>query len=118
MNPILTWTPLTLKLRNPFRLSYGVSDTRQLFLIRLADDSGWSESAIPPYYGVDQNAMIACWEAEAQKQQPLPDEPEEIAGWVSAMGPAPARCALELALYNRIRPGARPAAICLPCEAS
>jgi L-Ala-D/L-Glu epimerase len=102
MNPILNWTPLTLKLRNPFRLSYGVSDTRQVFLIRLADDSGWGESAIPPYYGVDQNAMIACWEAAAQKQQPLPDDPEEIAGWVGLSGPAPARCALELALYDRI----------------
>jgi hypothetical protein len=30
--------------------------------------------------------MIACWEAAAQKQQLLPDEPEEIAGWVGAMG--------------------------------
>ena len=26
----LTWQPLTLNLRNPFRLSYGVSDTRRV----------------------------------------------------------------------------------------
>ena len=31
----LTWETVTLKLRNPFRLSYGVSDTRQAFIIRL-----------------------------------------------------------------------------------
>jgi L-Ala-D/L-Glu epimerase len=102
MNPSLSWSPFTLKMRNPFRLSYGVEDKRQVFLIRLADGSGWGESAIPSYYGVDQNAMIACWEAVAQKRQPLPDEPGEIAAWVGSAGPAPARCALELALYDRI----------------
>ena len=49
----LCWQTLTLKLRNPFRLSYGVADTRQAFWLRLAGDSGWGEGTIPPYYRVD-----------------------------------------------------------------
>lgn len=49
----LCWQTLTLKLRNPFRVSYGVTDTRQAFWLRLAGDSGWGEGTIPPYYRVD-----------------------------------------------------------------
>lgn len=37
----LCWQTLTLKLRNAFRLSYGVTDTRQAFWLRLAGGSGW-----------------------------------------------------------------------------
>lgn len=101
----LTWTALTLVARNPFRLAYGVELTRQVFWIRLAEDSGWGEAAIPPYYGVEQAAMIECWERAAQQTLAWPDEADGIAGWVGATcasGPAPARCALELALYDRI----------------
>ena len=54
---LLTWEKVTLQLRNPFRLSYGVSETRQAFLIHLAGNAGWGEGTIPPYYGVDQDAM-------------------------------------------------------------
>lgn len=100
--PILTWEKITLKLRNPFRLSYGTSETRQAFWIRLAGDEGWGEGTIPPYYGVDQNAMTAFWDAAAQRGEPLPDDIEQVETWVGLEGPAPARCALELALYDRI----------------
>jgi L-alanine-DL-glutamate epimerase-like enolase superfamily enzyme len=99
---LLSWENLVLKLRNPFRLSYGTSETRQVYWIRLAGDTGWGESAIPPYYGVETDAMIAVWAKAAQKEQPLPDDPDEVAAWVGSQGPAPARCALELALYDRI----------------
>ena len=67
--PILTWEKFTLKLRNPFRLSYGTSETRHAFWIRLADDAGWGEGTIPPYYGVDQGAMTAFWDAAAQRDR-------------------------------------------------
>ena len=100
--PILSWEKITLKLRNPFRLSYGVSETRQAFWLRLAGDAGWGEGTIPPYYGVDDDAMIACWAAAAQRSDPLPEDAAEIEAWVGTSGPAPARCALELALYDRI----------------
>ena len=99
---LLTYTPLTLHLRNPFRLSYGTSETRQVFWIRLAEDEGWGEAAIPPYYGVDPAAMTACWDLAARSARPLPEQIEDIPAWVGLDGPAPARCALDLALYDRI----------------
>jgi L-alanine-DL-glutamate epimerase-like enolase superfamily enzyme len=92
---------LTLKLRNPFRLSYGTSETREAFWIRLEDDAGWGEGTIPPYYRVDPTAMTDCWEHAANQTQPFPDEIESIAQWLPE-GPAPARSALELALADRI----------------
>lgn len=100
--PRLSWHPQTLHLRNPFRLSYGVSETRRSFWLRLADDSGWGEAAIPPYYGVADEEMIAFWAAIAQRNDPFPDDPTQIAAWVGTDGPAPARCALDLALHDRI----------------
>src|SRR5215212_3219533 len=99
--PRLTWEPLTLKLRNPFHLSYGVSETRQAFWIRLADDEGWGEGTIPPYYHVDASAMTECWRRAASQDKPLPSHVDEVADWIPA-GPAPARSALELALYDRL----------------
>lgn len=102
MIPHFTWQKLTLQLRNPFHLSYGVSSTRDVYWIRLADDSGWGEGSIPPYYHVEQSQMIAAWERLSQQELALPEEPEEVVHWVGAEGPAVARCAVELALYDRI----------------
>jgi L-alanine-DL-glutamate epimerase-like enolase superfamily enzyme len=100
--PLLTIEKLTLRLRNPFRLSYGVSETREAFWLRLRDDAGWGEGTIPPYYGVDQAAMTAFWESAAGRDDPLPETPLAVEPWVGSAGPAPARCALELALYDRL----------------
>ena len=61
----LTFEPITLKLRNPFKLSYGTSETRQAYWLRLAGDEGWGEGTIPPYYRVDPSAMTSCWEQAA-----------------------------------------------------
>jgi len=97
----LHWEKLTLQLRNPFRLSYGVSETRDAFWLRLADDEGWGEGTIPPYYRVDASAMTDCWERAAKQEIPFPEELEQIAHWLPE-GPAPARSALELALVDRI----------------
>jgi len=98
----VTWEMLTLVLKNPFRLSYGVSVTRQAFWVRLAGDEGWGEGTIPPYYGVDQSEMVACWERASRKQEPFPDDLENIPVWIGSDGPAPARCALDLALHDRL----------------
>ncbi|MHB8112647.1 MAG: dipeptide epimerase [Bellilinea sp.] len=98
----LRWEKIVLKLRNPFRLSYGVSETRQAFWLRLPGDEGWGEGTIPPYYGVADAAMEAVWRAAAESGRELPDNPAEIEAWVGTPGPAPARCALDLALYDRI----------------
>src|SRR5438874_12280741 len=95
--PLLSWDTCTLKLRNPFVLSYGTSETRQAFWIRLRDDEGWGEGTIPPYYRVDPSAITACWEGAAISQTPLPETIDQIAAWIPD-GPAPARSALALAL--------------------
>ena len=99
----LSWEPLTLHLRNPFRLSYGVSETRKAFWLRLGhaalpgDDKlaeGWGEAAIPPYYGVSDEAMIARWQnaqAELAAGRSLPAEPAEIADWRGGSNSSPAR---------------------------
>ena len=57
--PRLTWEAITLQLRNPFRIAYGVSETRQAFWLRLANDEGWGEGTIPSYYGISDEAMTA-----------------------------------------------------------
>ena len=100
--PRFTWQAQTLHLRNPFRLSYGVSDTRQSFWLRLAGDAGWGEAAIPPYYGISDASMIDYWASQSRRGLPLPNAVSEIPNWVGAEGPAPARCALDLALHDRI----------------
>ncbi len=97
-----SWQSLTLELIVPFRLSYGVSETRQVFWLRLAGDEGWGESAIPPYYHIPWEEIVDFWEMMACGDDPFPDEVGEIAEWVGANGPAPARCALDLALHDRI----------------
>lgn len=96
------WHPLTLELRTPFRVAYGVSATRTVWWLRLAGDEGWGESAIPPYYGIGDAAQVAWWQAMAAEGRPLPDEPDAIAAWVGDEGPAPARAALDLALHDRL----------------
>ena len=100
--PRLSWQAMTLKLRTPFRISYGVSATRQAFWLRLADDAGWGEAAIPPYYGISDESMIAYWQSIVQRPDPFPDDPADIPAWMGDDGPAPARCALDLALHDRI----------------
>lgn len=102
VSPRLTWELITLQLRNPFRISYGVSETRPAFWLRLAGDAGWGEGTIPSYYNISQTNMIAFWQAIAKRSEPFPDDPAEIATWVGEDGPAPARCAVDLALHDRI----------------
>lgn len=102
MQPRLTWERITLKLRNPFRLSYGTSEERQAYWLRLENDEGWGEGTIPPYYHVDQSETEAVWQAAAQSTIPFPERIEDIGKWVGTAGPAPARCALDLAIHDRI----------------
>ena len=98
----LTWQEITLQLINPFRVSYGASTTRTAHWLRLQDDEGWGEGTIPPYYGIEAAEMQRFWQQAARRQEPFPDDVGEIAAWVGQDGPAPARCALDLALHDRI----------------
>jgi L-alanine-DL-glutamate epimerase-like enolase superfamily enzyme len=98
----ITWEPITLRLHRPVRISYGASETRQAYWLRLAGDAGWGEGTIPSYYGIGESDMSAVWEAAARRDDPFPDDPAEISAWIGEDGPAPARCALDLALHDRI----------------
>jgi L-alanine-DL-glutamate epimerase-like enolase superfamily enzyme len=98
----LSWEKLVLKLVNPFRLSYGVSETRHAYWLRLPEDEGWGEGTIPPYYGIPEADMENYWRAVAASSRPLPEDSAEIEAWPGIAGPAPARCALDLALYDRL----------------
>jgi L-Ala-D/L-Glu epimerase len=102
MKSRLTWEKIILKLRNPFRVSYGVSQERQAYWIRLENDSGWGEGTIPPYYGVRQAEMVSFWQMAAESSKAFPDAPEEIVDWIGDSAPAPARCGLDLALHDRM----------------
>ncbi len=101
-DPLLTWQPITLHLHQPFRVSYGTSTTRRAFWIRLRDDAGWGEGTIPPYYSVPEESMIAFWDAMAMQTAALPEDPAAIEAFVGREGPAPARCAVDLALHDRL----------------
>ncbi|MEJ2211601.1 MAG: dipeptide epimerase, partial [Anaerolineae bacterium] len=68
----------------------------------LAGNAGWGEAAIPAYYGIAEADMIATWQAAAARTEPLPDDPAAIPAWVGGAGQAPARCALDLALHDRV----------------
>jgi L-alanine-DL-glutamate epimerase-like enolase superfamily enzyme len=112
----LIWQPFILQLHNPFRLSCGVSETRRAFWLRFQTaevcrdfdslpNEGWGEAAIPPYYGISDEAMTAFWEqvaADLAGGRDLSDNPAEIETWIGADGPAPARAGLDLALHDRI----------------
>lgn len=98
----MQWQKLTLILRNPFRLSYGVSETRQTYWLRLDKDAGWGEATLPPYYGVDFASFEAYWEKMSHAGHRLPETPAEIEEWLGEEGPPAARAALDLALYDSI----------------
>ena len=68
---LLSYELITLNLRNPFRLSYGVSDTRNAYWIRLKEDEGWGEGTIPPYYHVDSSEMTHFWDEVARSTRPV-----------------------------------------------
>ncbi len=105
INPMkrkLTYESILLKFYHPFRLSNGTSTSRKAFWIRLEDDAGWGEGTIPPHYGIPDEAMTAFWDAKAQSNLPFPDDPAQIPAWIGDEGVAPARCALDLALHDRI----------------
>lgn len=99
---LFNWEKLTIIFQNPFTLSYGTTNSRDVFWLRMADDLGWGEAAIPPYYGIPFESMIAFWQKTVETKKDLPAASQEIASWVGKEGPAPARCALEIALYDRL----------------
>ena len=99
--PLFTIENVALRLRTPFRIAYGVSETRQAFLLRWEDGS-WGEGTIPPYYHVAAADMLNFWQRTAHRTDPLPTRIGEIEAWIDTNGPAPARSAIDLALHDRL----------------
>lgn len=98
----ISWEEITLRLNNPFTVSYGSSTTRTAHWIRLENDEGWGEGTIPFYYGISNESMRSYWEKAAERQDPFPEEIAAIPEWIGAEGPIPARAALDLAFHDRI----------------
>ena len=96
------WEKITLELKNPNRISYGKSSKFQIYWIRLAGDNGWGETAIPCDGGNSDKEMLAFWEIVARSPVNFPVSIHQVHGWMGEGGPPPARCALELALLDRI----------------
>jgi L-alanine-DL-glutamate epimerase-like enolase superfamily enzyme len=98
----LTWEKISLELKKPFRIAYGVATVRDTHWIRLEDDSGWGEGVIPSYYQISNAELYACWNKASRSEVPFPVSIHQVEGWIGEEGPGPARCALELALLDRI----------------
>jgi len=96
------WEKITLELTNPIRIAYGESRIYHVYWIRLAEDSGWGETSIPSNAGNSEKEMLACWANVARSDKHFPVSVHQVHGWIGEEGPAPARCALELALLDRI----------------
>lgn len=102
MNKCLSWTALSLELKNPFTVSYGSSTTRTAYWIRLRNDEGWGEGTIPFYYGIDFRTMTDYWDRMAERTDPFPETIEEIPAWIGEDAPHPAMAALDIAFHDRI----------------
>ena len=96
------WEKIALELTNPIRIAYGENRIYHVYWIRLAEDSGWGEGAIPSNAGNLEKEMLAYWADAARSDVHFPVSIHQIHGWIGEGGPAPARCALELALLDRI----------------
>jgi L-alanine-DL-glutamate epimerase-like enolase superfamily enzyme len=98
----LTWKKISLELLRPFRIAYGVATIRDTHWIQLEDDSGWGEGVIPSYHQISNAELYACWHKASISEVPFPVSIHQVQGWIGDDCPGPARCALELALLDRI----------------
>ncbi|HYE58438.1 MAG TPA: dipeptide epimerase [Rhodothermales bacterium] len=89
----------THRLRTPFRVAYGTSDTRTTVYAFLGDGTG--EGALVPYYPYrldDLTAYLARVDGTTFGDEGVFDL--DAALDLIPEGPAPARCALDVALYD------------------
>ena len=96
------WEKIALELTNPIRIAYGESRIYHVYWIRLAEDSGWGEGIIPSNGRISDKEMLAYWANASRSDKHFPVSIHQILSWIGEEGPAPARCALELALLDRI----------------
>ncbi|HCM25942.1 MAG TPA: dipeptide epimerase [Treponema sp.] len=96
----LSWEPLTLDLKVPFRVAHGASDRRFNVLVRLDDgsDEGLGEAAAVPYYGESREGIVAYLETVGDPG----DDPFDLDGVLARRPPGSraARAAIDGALHD------------------
>ena len=95
----LSFEPLELHLKTPFRIAHGASTTRTNVLVRLGDGVG--EGALPPYYPY-RFADVAAYLEALDPDALLGPDPSALEDALDRLppGPAPARAALDIALHD------------------
>ncbi len=95
---MLTYEPLTLNLRTPFRIAHGVSEQRHNVVVHIGD--GLGEAAAVAYHGETQPKIMAYLAAMADRVGDDPCALEEVLSALPA-GSQAARAAIDLALHDR-----------------
>ena len=102
MPPLFAWEKINLILNTPRQRASGAVETFQTFWMKLDDDAGWGEAAIPAYYKSDTSAMTGYWDRLLRTKRRPPEDLQDVESWVGSDGPAPARAAMDLACCDRI----------------
>jgi L-Ala-D/L-Glu epimerase len=92
----LSWEPITLDLKTPFRIAHGTSSQRHNVLVRL--DEGVGEAPAVPYYGETQASIL-----EYLSRVPvLGDDPSDLDAVLNRLpsGSRAARAAIDIALHD------------------
>lgn len=92
----LSWEPLTLDLKTPFRIAHGTYHQRHNVLVRL--DEGLGEAPAVVYYGETQESIMAYLATVPD----LGDDPFDLDGVLRRLPPGSraARAAIDVALHD------------------
>lgn len=94
-------TPLPLRLKHAFRISYGSSTVRNNALVRIGN--GYGEAVFPPYYPTKYEDVVAyVHEVEELLIDALRSNPIDLVGTLNRLppGPSPAIAAIDQALHD------------------
>jgi L-alanine-DL-glutamate epimerase-like enolase superfamily enzyme len=102
----ITWEPLTLHLKTPFRIAHGISDQRSNVLVKMDYDGviGIGEAAAVPYYQETQAGIFAYLQkfVETHTEQLADADPCFLDDLLDLMpaGSLAARTAIDIALHD------------------
>ncbi len=97
----ITASPFTLKLENPFTLSYGTTTVRENLLIQI--DAGVGEAAVVPYYH-ETLARVLSYISDPALAAAVGDDPLLLDDALDRLPPtdsSAARAAVDIALHDR-----------------